>query len=222
MSERILRWFGDYRNDEVLNMVKDHLELTRKAVEGLYNMVSCACYDPEGKKVLYKNISEVEMKADQLRRDMIFKLTERNIFPNERQDLMDLVRAVDWVADWSRDAGRILVIIPFEKAPEEMKEVVQEMCKECVAGVTLLAECINELSQDRMKALALADQVEMIEEDIDELYNKARHYLATLVYPDFSRGALILLGEFLDAIETVSDWCENTVDIVRAIAVSVH
>jgi len=222
MSERILRWLGDYRNEEVLNLVREHLELTQKAVEGLYNMVSCACDDPEGKRALYDRISELEMKADQLRRDMIFKLTERNIFPNERQDLMDLVRAVDWVADWSREAGRILVIIPFEKAPDEMKDAAQEMCKECVAGVTLLAECINELSRDRMKALALADQVEMIEEDIDEIYSKARRYLATLVYPGFSRGALILLGEFLDAVETVADWCENTVDIVRAIAVRVH
>jgi predicted phosphate transport protein (TIGR00153 family) len=222
MSERILRWFGDYRNDEVLNMVRDHLELTQNAVKELYNMVNCACDDPEGKLTLYDNISEVEMKADQLRRDMIFKLTERNIFPNERQDLMDLVRAVDWVADWSREAGRILVIIPFEKVPDEMKNTVQEMCKECVVGVTLLAECINELSQDRMKAIELADQVEMIEEDIDDIYSIARRYLVTLVYPDFSRGALILLGEFLDAVETVADWCENTVDIVRAIAVRVH
>ena len=43
--------------------------------------------------------------------------------------------------------------------------------------------------------------------------------IATLEFPGFSRGALILLNEFFDALETVADWCENTVDIVRAIAV---
>jgi uncharacterized protein Yka (UPF0111/DUF47 family) len=32
-------------------------------------------------------------------------------------------------------------------------------------------------------------------------------------------GALILMNEFFDAIETVADWSENTADIVRAIAV---
>ncbi|MBC8498748.1 hypothetical protein H8D40_07135, partial [Candidatus Bathyarchaeota archaeon] len=47
----------------------------------------------------------------------------------------------------------------------------------------------------------------------------ARGHLANLEYPGFSVGALILLNEFLDALETVADWCENTADIVRAIAV---
>jgi hypothetical protein len=43
--------------------------------------------------------------------------------------------------------------------------------------------------------------------------------LANLNYPDFSNGALILLNMFLDALETIADWGENTADIVRAIAV---
>ena len=69
------------------------------------------------------------------------------------------------------------------------------------------------------KAIGLADQVEMIEEDVDDLYSEARRHIATLEFTGFSDGALILLNEFFDALETVADWCENTVDIVRAIAV---
>jgi len=34
-----------------------------------------------------------------------------------------------------------------------------------------------------------------------------------------TRGASILLNEFMDAVETVADWCENTADIARAIAI---
>jgi hypothetical protein len=33
---------------------------------------------------------------------------------------------------------------------------------------------------------------------------------------------MILLGEFLSALETVVDGCENTADIVRALAVIMH
>lgn len=222
MSKRLLRWFGDYRNEEVLRMVQEHLELTQSAVQELYNMVFTACESPSDKQALYKKISEHEMRADQLRRDMITKLTERDVFPAERQDLMDLVRAVDWVADWAREAGRILVIIPFESTPDEMKKAAQDMCKACTDAVSILADCIQELSQDRMKAIELADEVEMLEEDIDEIYSIARGHLAKLDYPGFSQGDLILLNEFLDAVETVADWCENTVDIVRAIAVRVQ
>ena len=219
MSKRLMRWFGDHRNEEVLGMVQDHLEMTQSAVQELYRMVCTACEGPKEKDEYYKKISEYEMKADQLRRDMIVKLTERNVFPDEREDLMELVRAVDWVADWAREAGRILIIVPFENAPDEMKQSAQDISKACINAVTLLAKSIEVLQEDRMKAIELADEVEMIEEDIDDLYSVAREHLANLDFKGFSMGNLILINEFFDALETVADWCENTVDIVRAIAV---
>ena len=219
MSKRILRWFGDFRNEIVLEMVREHLELTESAVNALYNLVSCACDSPEENKALYDEISGFEMRADQLRRDMIVKLTERDVFPNEREDLMELVRAVDWVADWAREAGRILIILPFEDAPDEVKQSARDMSKACTKAVSILSDCIEALTEDRLKAIGLADQVEMIEEDVDDIYSEARRQIATLEFAGFSDGALILLNEFFDALETVADWCENTVDIVRAIAV---
>jgi len=219
MSERPKRRFGDYRNKIILDMVREHLQLTKSAVHALYGMVSAASVDPSEKRKLYDEISDFEMKADELRREMIVKLTERDISPSEREDLMELVRAVDWVADWSREAGRILIIIPFEKSPEEVRQKALEMSRGIIRSVDTLAECVNILSEDGLKALALADQVELLEEDIDELFSQARLSLATLEFPGYSRGALILLNEFFEALETVADWCENTVDIVRAIAV---
>jgi predicted phosphate transport protein (TIGR00153 family) len=219
MSKRIMRWFGDFRNEIVLEMVQEHLELTESAVNALFNLVSSACDSPEEKKTLYDKISEFEMRADELRRDMIVKLTERDVFPNEREDLMELVRAVDWVADWAREAGRILLILPFDKAPDEVKKTARDMSKACTKAVSILSDCIEALSEDRMKAISLADQIEMIEEDVDDIYSEARRHIATLEFAGFSDGALILLNEFFDALETVADWCENTVDIVRAIAV---
>ena len=75
------------------------------------------------------------------------------------------------------------------------------------------------LSEDKLRALELANEVEMLEEDIDELYSIARGFLASMDFSSWSDGSLILLAEFLKAIEMVSDWCENSVDLVRAIAV---
>ncbi len=209
--------------ETVLNMVEEHLELTRRAVEELYRMVEAAS---EGrlreKEKLYREVSEMEMKADRLRREMVEELTKRDIYPSEREDLMELVRAVDWVADWAREAGRILSIIPFEKAPEEMKKAAQDMCKADINGVSVLSKCVKALLREPDKALELANEVEMIEEDIDELYSIARRHLASLSFENFTPGSLILLNMFLDALETIADWCENTADIVRAITVRLH
>ncbi|MBN2336231.1 DUF47 family protein [Candidatus Bathyarchaeota archaeon] len=219
MSKRIMRWFGDKRNETVLEMTHRHLDLTTQAVRELYEMVSSVGDDPTAKKGYYESISRKEMEADRIRREMVTELSQRDLYPSERDDLMELVRAVDWIADWSREASRILVIIPFEKLPEEFRKSVENMCHENYSCVKVLGECIHMLSMNPRKALELADQVEMFEENVDELYAESRRQLAELDDVGMTRGAMILLNEFMDAVETVADWCENTADIARAIAI---
>jgi predicted phosphate transport protein (TIGR00153 family) len=221
MSKRIMRWFGDRRNETVLDMVHNHLELTEKAVKELYEMVEAVGDGSTDKKKYYESISQHEMKADQIRRAMVTELSNRDLYATERDDLMELVRAVDWVADWAREAARILVIIPFEKLPEEFKQAISNMCRENYNGVQILDECIKALSVNPKKALDLADKIELSEENIDDLYAVVREMYVDIDIPDLTRGAMILLNEFMAAIETVSDWCENTADIARAIAIRV-
>ncbi len=220
MSRRLFGWFAPKRGKVVLEMVERHLELTQNAVSDLYSMAeAAAAHNEEACKDNYMDLSRMEMEADELRRNIVVELTEGEMFPEERDDLMELVRAVDWIADWSKEAGRILRIIPFDKEPDEMKEAALNMCKANVKCVTVLTECVHALPRDTREAINLANRVELLEEDIDDLYSVARRHLVTLEFPDFSMGSLILLNEFLNSIETVADWCENTADIVRAVAV---
>ena len=223
MVRRLFGWIAPKRGEEVLKMVEDHLELTKNAVSSLYRLVESVSEERDDVKQLYDSVSGLEMEADDLRRKMVDELTKGEMFPEERGDLMELVRAVDWIADWSKEAGRILIIIPFQKAPEEMKKAAQNMCKANLDCVIVLEKCIHELhTQNPKEALNLANQVELLEEELDELYSIARGYLATMEFPEFSTGALILLNMFLDALETVADWCENTADIVRAVAIRIQ
>ncbi len=223
MARRLFGWIAPKRGENVLKMVEDHLELTKNAVSSLYKLVESASEEKGDTKQLYDSVSDLEMEADDLRRKMVDELTKGEMFPEERGDLMELVRAVDWIADWSKEAGRILIIIPFQKAPEEIKKAAQDMCRANLDCVSILAKCIHELHNNKTKeALNLANQVELLEEELDELYSIAREYLATMEFPEFSTGALILLNMFLDALETVADWCENTADIVRAVAIRIQ
>jgi predicted phosphate transport protein (TIGR00153 family) len=223
MARRLFGWFAPERGENVLKMVEEHLNLTQNAVTDLYRLVQASASSLQKDcKALFESLSQLEMKADSLRRDMVEELTKKEMFPEEREDLMELVRAADWIADWSKEAGRILVIIPFEKAPEEMKTAAQNMCKANVACVTVLGKCVRALLENPIEAISLANEVEVLEEELDELYSEARAHLATLEFPGFTIGALILLNMFLDALETVADWCENTADIVRAVAVRIH
>ena len=221
MSERILRWFGDRRNETILDMTFKHLEFTTKTVYQLNEMIKAIETNPEQKKSNYELISKYELEADKIRRNMIMELSKREIYPTERDDLMELVRAVDWIADWAHESSRIIIAIPFEKLPEEFRQSIIDMCKENLACVRVLSQCIHELSGNPKKALELANQVELFEGDLDDLYGGARNHLAALENVDMTRGALILVNELITAIETVSDWCENSADLARAIAIRV-
>jgi predicted phosphate transport protein (TIGR00153 family) len=220
MARRIFGRFGPKRGEKVLELVEDHLELTQNAVISLQKMVEISGEkgQKEGSDV-FPDISMYEKQADELRRDMVEELTKGEMYPEERDDLMELVRAVDWIADWSKEAGRILRIIPFEKSPDKIKEATYNMIKSNVDCVKVLIKSIDALPKNTSDALSYADEVEMLEESIDDLYGETRYQFAKDELPDFKTSELILMNEFFDALETIADWCENTADIVRAIAV---
>jgi predicted phosphate transport protein (TIGR00153 family) len=223
LSKKLFGWFAPKRGEDVLVMAEKHLDLTKNAVRELYSMVDAATNcDSEKCTSHYMSVSKMEMEADELRRQMVDALTRSEMFPEERDDLMELVRAVDWIADWSKEAGRILNVIQLDKAPPEMREAALNMAKADADCVAVLEECLKKVSTDPKEAINLANKVELLEEDTDELYSQARKHLATLEFKGWTTGSLILLNEFLDSLETVADWCENTADIVRAISVRGH
>jgi predicted phosphate transport protein (TIGR00153 family) len=220
LSKKLFGWFAPNRGEDVLDMAEKHLELTLNAVRELYNMVDAAAKcDRDACASHYMDLSCMEMEADELRRQMVDALTKSEMFPEERDDLMELVRAVDWIADWSKEAGRILNVIQLDKASEEMKQAALNMVKADADCVVVLTECLKNMSKNPKEALNLANKVELLEEDTDELYSQARKILADFDFKGWTMGSVILLNEFLDALETIADWCENTADIVRAISV---
>ncbi|OGD55200.1 hypothetical protein A3K78_02410 [Candidatus Bathyarchaeota archaeon RBG_13_52_12] len=220
MSKKLFGWFAPNRGEDVLDMAEKHLELTLNAVRELYDMVEAAAKCDRGVCAFhYMSLSRMEMEADELRRQMVDALTKSEMFPEERDDLMELVRAVDWIADWSKEAGRILNVIQLDKASQEMKQAALNMVKADAECVVVLTECLKFMSKNPKEALNLANKVELLEEDTDELYSQARKILADYDFKGWTIGSVILLNEFLDALETVADWCENTADIVRAISV---
>ena len=77
-----------------------------------------------------------------------------------------------------------------------------------------------EASYEYDDSLKAADEVERLEEKVDDLHQKARSYLSDIKSDGIHVGSIILLGEFIDAIENTADRCEDTCDQVRVMAVT--
>lgn len=224
MSRKLLDWFSSRRERQVLENVNKHLGLTEDCVIELERMIRAASRgDLEEKERSFRRLSNMESEADGVRRTLAESLLTRGALPpTVREDLMELVRAMDWVADWAKEAGRILDLLEFEKVPEEMKNAAERMARELKGCVLTLRKGINSLMIDPEASLKLAYKVEDIEEKIDDMYADARRLFLTLDSSGFETPFLILLNMFFDALEMVADWCENTSDLVRVLVVRFH
>ncbi|MEM3464329.1 MAG: DUF47 family protein, partial [Candidatus Bathyarchaeia archaeon] len=138
MSE-LIKWFEKRRETKALAIIQKHLVLTTGIVEELEMAIAAAIKGDE--KEVQKHIVRVvesEGEADKLRRSVMDELSKGELPPADRSDLMDLIKRVDMVADWSRESTCVLGAIPMEHVPKSIKEAFIEMVK----GVK---ECANSL-----------------------------------------------------------------------------
>jgi len=205
-----------------ISMVLEHSQATVMATEQLDRCISFAL---QGKREDLMRSFEIlqlkEKEADLLKRKIIGELAKGDLPISEREDLMRLARQTDDVIDWINETGRILVEFNLRDMPEEIKTTTTEMAQTIKSCVIKLDDCIEKLTNREFQdALKAADEVERLEERQDALYQQARHSISSLKVEAVEIGQAILLSDFMDALETITDRCEDSCDEVRVIAVT--
>ncbi len=92
-------------------------------------------------------VSRMEEEADSIRRDIAIELTSGEIPPHERDDLLHLSRDVDWITDWAKESGRILLVAPVERLSEDIAKKGLEMMSAVKETTTAVRMCIDQLSE---------------------------------------------------------------------------
>jgi len=214
----LIKWFEKRRETRALATVQRHLALTTGIVEDLEKAIMAATKKDE--KEMQKCIERVtssEKEADTLRRNVMDNISKGELSPMDRVDLMDLVKRVDMVADWSRESTRILGAMPMEHVPNLIKDEFVEMVKSVKECAVSLQKCVNKMMTKPEEALQAADAVERVEEKVDDIHEKARVLLGKEALP--KAGIAVLVGQLFEAIEMIADACEDACDQVRIIMV---
>ena len=217
MSE-LIKWFEKRKETKALANVQRHLALTTGIVEDLENSIKAAVKgDADEMQSSIRRVTAGEKEADSLRRRVMDEISTGELSPTDREDLMDLVKRVDMVADWSRESTRVLGAIPMEQIPDTIKAAFAEMVggvKECTVA---LQRCVNKMMTKPEEALQAADVVEREEEKVDDMHERARALIGTEDLP--KAGPAILASQLFEALEMVADSCEDACDQVRVIMV---
>ncbi len=217
MSE-LIKWFAKRKETKALTTVQRHLALTTGIVEDLEKAIRAAIKgDLKEMQTCIERVASSEKEADGLRRNVMDEISTGELSPTDREDLMDLVKRVDMVADWSRESTRILGAIPMEYVPTSIKDVSIEMVVSVKQCTISLQKCVNKMMTRPEEALQAADAVEREEEKVDDIHEKARILLGKEDVP--RAGIAVLVGQLFEAIEMIADSCEDACDQVRVITV---
>jgi predicted phosphate transport protein (TIGR00153 family) len=215
-------WLLARRTVKAMSLVLDHSKMTTVAVELLAKCIQEAMNSRS--EELQKNFHLLEQKeheADVMRRRIIEELGRGELPVDDRVGLMRLGRQLDWIMDWAHEAGRVLVMFDLSKTPKQIQDISMEMCSTTIQATSHIVDTVQKLIDGDLDAsLMAADEVERLEEQVDGLHQKARGVLKDIDTDGVSVGSIILLSEFVEAIENTADRCEDACDQARVMAVT--
>jgi len=214
----LVKWFQKRRETKALTTIQRHIVLTTGIVEDLEKAIVAAVKSEEKEmRTCIERVASSEREADALRRKVMDEVSKGELSPVDRADLMDLVKRLDMVADWSRESTRVLGAIPMKHVPRSIKDEFVEMVKSVKECVVSLQRCLDKMMTKPEEALKAADDVEREEEKVDDIHEKARTLLGKEDLP--KAGIAVLVSQLFEAIEMIADACEDTCDQVRVIMI---
>ncbi len=213
-----MKWFEKRRESKAMLSMQHHLALTMTAVEDLERAIKAAvALNEKETAAAIERVTSAEREADKLRRAVMTELAAGELPSTDREDLMHLMKRVDMVADWSRESTRVLTGISMKDVPDNLKEAAVKMAEGVRECAKALRKAISRMTDKPEEAMQAADEVERLEENVDELFQKSRQLLGK--ESNLSVGPAILINELYEAIEMVADWCEDACDQIRIIMI---
>ncbi len=215
-------WLLARRTVKAMSLVLEHSRMTTVTAELLEKCVQDAINgrrEELGKD--FHLLEQREHEADVLRSRIIEELARGELPSDDRVNLMRLGRQLDWITDWAHEGSCILVMFDLSKMPKQIQDVLVEMCSTTTEVTLHVTDTVEKLMDGDLDAsLKAADQVERLEEKVDGLHQKARGILKDIETDGVHVGSIILLSQFLEAIENIADRYEDACDQARVMAVT--
>jgi len=214
------RWFARRRKSRVLELADRQITLAMDTVADLQKAVLAAAKDKKDEaETSIKHLSAIEHEIDELRRAIFEELTKDTMSPQDREDIMHLVKRLDEMADHVKDAGRALSLILETPIPTVLWQPLIFMATRLAEITQILRRAIEALGTEPPRAKRLAVTIDTIEGKIDEKYREVKVLL--LKHSDeMTAAGIMFLRDLAEEMEHVADSCDDTADYVRILAAS--
>ena len=127
---------------------------------------------------------------------------------------------LDRVAEWAKESIRYLDLIPYLEIPSPIKETIHDMIKTAVKGIEKIIEALELMRKGEYSSIIeLCKEVEAVEEKVDELLHNARKSMVVYSNKIQNQAIVMFLKDFIESIETMTDYEEDTADIIKALTI---
>lgn len=211
-------WIGRRRERGIIAMCIEHLSRIIKVAELFEEMVSKYIEKSfDEVRNLYTSIFNTEREADDVKRKIIAELSKGMFHPIDREELIRLVLTSDDIAAYLKAAARQLLLILTADLPRQLLDQCLVMSQRVTQACKLIKDAIVNLVDNPKKSLELADKVERIEEEVDEIRLKALEIVLNIC-KEVEVPICIVTKDFVHEVEEASDKCEDVADVIRSIA----
>jgi len=202
----------------VLDTEQEHIRRTLEAVRELTNMVSdFVDQNPKEIDSRVAQIKKLKDEAAEQKRVLIRQLAESGMLLLNREDFLHLAVQIGEITDYCEGAAyRISYMTKNEvHIGEDVRQSLLSLSKNVLKTVTNLRETILSLSYNRQRALDMAQNVEVAEYAVDELYRELEF---KIFESKLDTRTILILWSLAGLLEDISDKAEDAIDSIRILA----
>lgn len=218
----LLHWFRQRRNQVILKSLDMHNEKildTLTACEELIKQM--ATPDLPRIEKLFNRVSMLERSADHIQDDLANEIARGMLPPEIREKLFRLVRLADTTANWTKTAGKNMVmlvklesdIIQFE---DPIFNYFKALNKLTIESVRVFRKMCSALGRDDQTILDNRQIVEDREREADEIHFRAREEILG-ISNNIGFSVHFLLLDTIKNLENASDSITHAADVLYTI-----
>ena len=213
-------WLSKDRVKAIISSCIPYISKVQETVEYLDEMITEYCIgNIENAKKAFEMVVKTERESDEVKRKLIDELSKGIFHAIDRDELLRLVLAIDDIANVAKATAKKLSLILDLRVPLALSGYCMRMCREAVEATTLTKFAFETLSHNPNQVFEFANKVENIEREVDELkievLKELRNFINSLDMYTF-----IVLKDVIELIESISDKCEDVMNILRRLVIT--
>lgn len=222
MSERtsLLEWFYSRRESVVSRDMRGHAQYVGDTIFEFNRAMSSLCQEDKEKAIdALKRSFLAEKAADAREQSLSEELSRGDLEEKNREDLLHLVRRMDYAADWCKEAGMNLQLV-LELGIPVPSNIWNKFCimtRELERMARGLKVCVDNLGMNNDLVIKTRREIEESEHIMDEMYfmMKKEFFMSNM-----DARALYLMRDLLHGIENSADNFKDSADMIHIIIVS--